>query len=208
VALIKGMLASYAEPLLGTLPTIVTFQYNPAEVTRVLRMEADQPSGTADGKGSALNVSEHPVEEYTLKLELDATDGLARGGPITEVAGISPQLAALEMLMQPVGSSLLGGLLSGGRLADPVGKLPLVLLVWGPGRVTPVRLKTLTVQETAFDELLNPIQATADLSFSVLREVDVGDDDKLAKAAARYYQGSREAKAVIQLAQIPELVSP
>jgi hypothetical protein len=205
VALIKGMLVSYEDPLLGTLPTVVAFQYNPAEVTRVLRMEADTPAAGSDGSGSALNASEHPVEEYTLKLELDATDGLARGGPITEAAGISPQLAALEMLMQPVGSSLLGGLLGGGGLAVPAGKLPLVLLLWGPGRVTPVRLKTLTVHESAFDELLNPIQATADLSLIVLRESDVADGDRLAKAAARYYQGSREAKAVVQLAQLPEL---
>jgi hypothetical protein len=193
VALIKGMLVSYEDPLLGTLPTVVAFQYNPAEVTRVLRMEADTPAAGSDGSGSALNASEHPVEEYTLKLELDAA------------AGISPQLAALEMLMQPVGSSLLGGLLGGGGLAVPAGKLPLVLLLWGPGRVTPVRLKTLTVHESAFDELLNPIQATADLSLIVLRESDVADGDRLAKAAARYYQGSREAKAVVQLAQLPEL---
>ena len=46
--------------------------------------------------------------------------------------GISPRLAALEMLVQPVGSSLLGGLvgglLGGGGAAIPAGRLPLTLL--------------------------------------------------------------------------------
>jgi hypothetical protein len=77
--------------------------------------------------------------------------------------------------------------------------------VWGPGRITPVRLKTLTIHETSFDELLNPIHATADLSFTVLRRDDLARHDTLAQAAASYYQGSREVKAVLQLAQIPEL---
>ena len=79
--------------------------------------------------------------------------------------------------MQPVGSSLLGdlagaltgGLLGGGGAAIPAGRLPLVLFIWGPTRITPVRLKSLTIHETAFDELLNPIHASADLGFTVLR---------------------------------------
>jgi hypothetical protein len=200
VALIKGMLVSYSSPLLGAIPTIVAFQYNPTEVTRVFRLEKDQPSGS----GSARNTREHAVEEYTLKLELDATDGLEREGPLTLTMGISPRLAAIEMLMQPVGTSLLGGLLSEGS-PPATGKLPLVLFAWGPERITPVVLKSLTIHETAFDELLNPIHATADLGFTVLRVSDVPRKDELARAAALYYEGAREAKAVLQLAQIPEL---
>ena len=39
MALIKGILASLDDPLLGVVPTIVPFQYNPTEVTRVFRTE-------------------------------------------------------------------------------------------------------------------------------------------------------------------------
>jgi hypothetical protein len=214
VALIKGFLASYSDPLLGFVPTVVLFQYNPTEITRVFQVTGT--AATADGEptGAARNAVRPASEDYTVKLEFDATDGLEREGPITSVLGIAPRLAALEMLVQPVGSSLLGGLagkLTGGLLgkcgsAVPAGRLPLTLFVWGPGRMTPVGLKSLSIHETSFDELLNPIHATADLSFTVLRVDDLARDDTIARAAAKFYQGAREAKAVAQLAQIPELL--
>ncbi|HEU0195107.1 MAG TPA: hypothetical protein VFQ71_12960 [Gaiellales bacterium] len=214
MALIKGFLASYSDPLLGAVPTVVLFQYNPTEITRVFKVQAPSGAAGSEPTGSARNAVRPAPEDYTVKLEFDATDGLEKGGPVTTVLGMAPRLAALEMLVQPVGSSLLGGLagaltgglLGGGGAAIPAGRLPLTLFCWGPGRVTPVGLKSLTIHETAFDELLNPIHATADLSFTVLRLDDLGKDDTLARAAARYYQGARESKAVLQLAQIPELM--
>ena len=54
-----------------------------------------------------------------------------------------------------------------------------------------------TITETGFDELLNPILATADLSFTVLRVDDLSSDQTVAIAAAKYYQGAREVKAVL-----------
>jgi hypothetical protein len=209
VALIKGILASFDDPLLGVVPTVVMFQFNPTDVTRTFRSESASPGTSAQGDGAALNASNPAPEDYTIKLELDATDGLERGGPLTTAFGISPRLAALEMLMQPVGSSLLGGLagglLGGGGAAVPAKRLPLVLFIWGPTRITPVRLTSLTIHETSFDELLNPIHATADLGFSVLRTVDLPQDATIARAAATFYQGAREVKAVLQLPQLLEL---
>ncbi len=210
--LIKGALASFSDPLLGVIPTIVPFQYNPAEITRVFRTE--EAGATSGASGAALNAARPAPEDYALALELDATDGLEKGGPLTTVFGISPKIAAIEMLMQPIGSSLLGGLagaltgglLGGGGATVPAGRLPLVLFIWGPGRITPVRLKSLTIRETAFDELLNPIQAKADLGFTVLRSGDIPPDDTIAQAAAKYYQGSREVKAVLSLPQILETI--
>jgi hypothetical protein len=214
VALIKGFLASFSDPLLGVVPTVVLFQYNPTEITRVFQVQSPAGAAGAEPTGSARNAVRPAAEDYTVRLEFDATDGLEKGGPLTTAFGISPRLAALEMLVQPVGTSLLGGLagaltgglLGGGGAAIPAGRLPLTLFCWGPGRITPVRLKTLTIHETDFDELLNPIHASADLSFTVLRLDDLGKDDTLARAAASYYQGAREVKAVLQLAQIPELL--
>jgi hypothetical protein len=206
--LLKGMLLSFSDPLLGLIPTVVLFQYNPTEVTRVFQVTAPSAGGAADAGHSA------PMpagETYTLKLELDATDGLEKGGPVTSILGISPRLAAIEMLVQPVGTSLLGdlaGALLGGAAAGakvPSATLPLVFFAWGPARITPVRLSSLTIRETAFDELLNPIHATADLGLTVLRKAELGKDDTIARAAADYYQGAREVKAVASLPQIIEL---
>lgn len=209
MALIKGILASLDDPLLGIVPTIIPFQYNPTQVTRVFSTEGEAASGSA---GSALSAARPAPESYTVKLELDATDGLEKGGPLTTTLGISPRLAAIEMLMQPVGSSLLGelagaltgGLIGGGKATIPAGRLPLVFFIWGPARITPVRLTSLTITETGFDELLNPIHASADLGFTVLRPTDLAKDDTIAKAAATYYQGAREVKAVLSLPQLLE----
>ena len=207
MALIKGILASFDNPLLGVVPTMVMFQYNPTDVTRTFRSESE--GGAQAAGGAALNAAKPAQEDYTIKLELDATDGLERGGPLTTAFGISPRLAALEMLMQPIGSSLLGGLvgglLGGGGATVPAGKLPLILFMWGPTRLSPVRLKSLSIHETAFDELLNPIHATADLGLTVLRTVDLAKDDAMAQAAATFYQGAREVKAVLQLPQLLEV---
>lgn len=203
--LLKGMLLSYADPLLGLVPTIVFCQYNPAEVTRTFTV-------TSTGAGGAARTAPIPAgEEYTLKLEFDASDGLEAEGPLTTAFGISPRLAALEMLMQPVGSSLLGGLV--GKLfgsakkghAIPVGRPPLTLFAWGPTRITPVHVKSLVVRETAFDSMLNPIHATADVGLTVLRTADLPKDEKVARLAADYYRGAREVKAVLQLPQMLEL---
>jgi hypothetical protein len=206
VALIKGLLLSFDDPLLGVVPTVVPFQYNPTEIQRVFRSEGTGAAAQGERSGAALNAAVPPVEDYTLKLELDATDGLERGGPITLANGIAPRLAALEVMMQPVGKSLLGGLLTGGNVTIPATKLRLVLLAWGPLRVTPVRLTALTIRETAFDELLNPIHATADVGLRVLRLADLGEDERFARAAASYYQGLREVRAVLQIPQTAELI--
>ena len=209
--LIKGMLASFDNPLLGAIPTVVLFQYNPVDVTRVFRAEGGDGGGGAGGAThAARNRSQPAPEDYTIKLELDATDGLAKGGPLTTAFGVGPRLAAIEMLMQPVGSSLLGGLAGGllgggGGAKVPAGRTPLVLFIWGPSRITPVSLRSLTIRETSFDDLLNPIHATADVGFTVLRKDDLGKDDTVARAAATFYQGAREVKAVLQLPQMLEL---
>lgn len=203
--LLKGLLLSFSDPLLGLLPTIVPFQYNPTEVTRVFQVAA-----SAASEGGQMNAPKPAGESYSLKLELDATDGLEKGAPVTSLLGIGPRLAAIEMLVQPVGSSLLGdlaGALLGGSSGAtiPAGKLPLVFFAWGPARITPVVLSSLTIRETAFDELLNPVHATADLGLTVLRNADLDAGDTLAKAAADYYQGAREVKAIASLVQILEL---
>jgi hypothetical protein len=196
MALIKGMLVWYADPILHV-PTLIPFQYNPDAITRTLRFESAPRAG--------LDAPRKPVEDYAMTLELDATDGLERGGPLTTLLGVGPRLAALEMLMQPVGTGELAQLLGTGT-STPRGELPFVLFVWGPNRVAPVRLSSLTIKETGFDELLNPIHATAEVGFAVLRSEEIGDT--VSRMAIEYYEGSREAKALIQMAQSVEMLAP
>jgi hypothetical protein len=200
VALIKGMLIAFTETVRNVAPMVVVFQYNPNEMTRTLRVER----AASDTKQAPLAGSQRPAEEYSLTLEFDATDALERGGPITLAMGMTPRLAALELLMQPVAGAAMR--IQGG-MEVPAAKLPLVLFVWGPGRVTPVTLQSLQIQETAFDELLNPIHARVQLSFAVIREADVPNGEMLLEGAASYYQALREVRAQLQVQQLPELMT-
>jgi hypothetical protein len=52
---------------------------------------------------------------------------------------------------------------------------PLAFFIWGPTRVLPVVVTSVSITEQAFDPNLNPIQARVDLSLRVLtyRELDM-----------------------------------
>lgn len=203
MALIDGLLLSFDDPVLGVVPTTIPFQYNPHQVTRVFGSR-----GTDSGPSS--QAADGPAtEEYSLTVELDATDGLEVEGPLTMALGVSPRLAALERLMQPVeGGNLLadalGALGIGGGATVPARRLPVVLFAWGPTRITPVKVSGLTITETSFDTLLHPIHASAELSLTVLHLRDLPEGDVVARAMAEFYSAARDAKAAMVLPQAIE----
>jgi hypothetical protein len=204
------MLLSFDDPLLGVVPNIIIFQYNPVSITRVFT-PPQRADATGGGAGGATRASAQPAKEtYNFTLEMDGTDGLEREGVLTTTFGVGPRLAALEMLMQPVGASplaeLVGGLLGGGGSNIPASRVPLVIMAWGPTRIAPVKLDSLTISETGFDELLNPIHATAQVGLTIMRPSDVDDEDIFTQAAATYYQAARELQAVLSIPQTLELL--
>lgn len=205
MVLIPGMLLSFDDPILGIIPNAIIFQYNPHRVTRVF---SPPRRASADSGGTGLGTSQPAKEAYSLSLEFDATDGLEREGPLTLAFGVGPRLAALEMLMQPVGQSplaaLVGGLLGGGGTSIPASRVPLAIFAWGPTRIAPVKLDSLTINETAFDGLLNPIHATAEVGFTVLRPRDAEGEGDFTIAAATFYQAAREVKALLSIPQTLE----
>jgi hypothetical protein len=173
--ILKGALVAYQLP--GLIPKVVVFQYNPEQVTRSLSPR------TADGggRGDAHRSDGPPDETITLSVEIDAADQLERpeqNGPTVEV-GLHPVLAALEGLLYPafpvvVANQVLAAFGGAFILGEPV---PLALLVWGPARVLPVRVQSLSITEQAFDTKLNPINAKAELGLKVLtyRELSLSD---------------------------------
>lgn len=163
---------------LSPLSRIVVFQYNPDQVTRTLRPRgapAEQQVGPAD----AHRVWGAPTETVTMTVEIDGTDQLETGDPVTAATGIAPQLAALEMLLYPSSTLVIANsamLLAGTiEILPPEG--PLTVLVWGPGRAVPVRLESLTITEQAFDVALFPIRASVELSVQVLSYNDLPPTD-------------------------------
>jgi hypothetical protein len=174
--LLKGALVVFESSV--PVPTnVIVFQYNPDAVTRSLRAEdADEGAAPWLRAGDTQNVLP-PVERLTMTIELDATDELERGGSLAVTTGLHPALAALELLLYPSSKQMLDAkalALFGSAFVRPA-NAPLVLLEWGPLRVIPVRVESLSIVEQAFDQLLNPIRATVDLALRTLTEAELQD---------------------------------
>jgi hypothetical protein len=171
--LLKGALVVYAT----TLPvpsSIVVFQYNPDSMSRTLFDESSGDDPRLPG-GDPTAVLGPPVESFDLTVELDAADQLDAGDPLARNLGIHPALAALELLLYPPADVIIRikGLAKVGIANLTPAELPIVLLVWGLARVVPVRVTSVSVTETAFDEHLNPIQATVSLAMTALTEAQL-----------------------------------
>lgn len=168
--LIKGALIGM-DPV-NPLASVVVFQYNPDTMTR--RLEP-RMSGADGDRGEAVRLSGPPKETITLSIEVDATDQLEQVNPIAVAAGVSPALAALEMMLYPKSALVITNMVLAavGTVEILPAEAPLILFVWGPTRVVPVRLSSLSITEEAYDTLLNPTRAKAELSLMVLSYHDL-----------------------------------
>lgn len=194
--LLKGAIVSL-DPTIGIPLGLITFQYNPDQVTRSLKPQSvgDEPDRT-----EILRLKGPPIETIACTVEIDATDQLAASDPIALAFGIQPQLSALELLVYPSSAVLIANeVLS---YLGTVEILPmesaLTLFVWSKTRVTPVRITSLEITEEAFDPQLNPIRAKVQLGMRVLNVNDVGF---LTPAGALYmvYQMEKEALSLLSL---------
>jgi hypothetical protein len=179
------------------LSRLVVFQYNPDQVSRTLKPRG-APAGQAVGPADAHRLWGAPVETITLAVEIDATDQLETGDPVAATTGIAPQLSALEMLLYPSSALVIANtaLLLAGTIEILPPEGPLTVLVWGPGRVVPVRLESLTITEQAFDQALFPIRATVALSVQVLSYNDLPVTDP-GYALFLVHQVLKEAMATV-----------
>ena len=153
-------------------PTVIAFQYNPATMSRSLK-----PNMVTDGasKAEVRRLEKPPTETITLKAEFDATDGLEVRDPTAVQMGVYPQLSALERLIYPSSAVVIANtvLTTLGFIEVIPPAAPMTLFVWGAKRVLPVKLSSLNIEETAYDERLNPIQASASLTLQVLSYADL-----------------------------------
>lgn len=168
--LLKGALIGVSP--LHPIRNIVVFQYNPDTMTR--RLEARAVSQEGD-RGEAFRLTGAPKETITLSIEIDVTDQLAAGNPLALTTGLHPTLAALETMLYPDSATVIANdILSAiGAIEVIPAEGPMLLFVWGPTRVLPVRITSFSVTEEAYDPLLNPIRAKVELSLSVLSYSDL-----------------------------------
>lgn len=170
--LLKGAIIGLdpAKPL----ASVVVFQYNPDTLSRRITARSSGGNDNAD-RSEAFRLTGPPKEEITASVEIDATDQLEQANPIAVVSGIHPTLAALEMLLYPQSALTIANtaLAMAGNLEIIPPEAPLTLFFWGPARVVPVRITSLSITEEAYDTVLNPIRAKVDLTLQVLSYFDL-----------------------------------
>jgi len=203
---LRGAFLEFGAGLLGALPNIILFQFNPETVSRTPTLV--QPPERAAGQGTidAQQTLGDPSESISFSLRLDATDQLAEVNPIAVASGILPGLSALELLMYPQSAMTLNLFGAGGPQPHqhPPDKVPVVLFFWGPFRLYPVRITSLSFTEMEYDPLLNPIRAEVSVSLDVLTKSEL-DDGSFAEGAYTYTQGVKQVMAAINLANTAEL---
>lgn len=165
---------------------MISLQYNPASLQR-----SYEPQGFGGGS-EPLRIKGPATETLTIEAEIDATDQLEFPDQNQDVVahGIQPQLAALESLINPTSEQLNNNnlLASAGTLEIAPMETPMAVFVWSKNRIVPIRIKTFSITEEAFDTQLNPIRATVSLTMQVLNVNDLGFGHKGGSLFMSYLQ--------------------
>src|SRR5215467_11204345 len=158
MATLKGAFINLGAGLLGGLPNIVIFQFNPERVSRTPRLAQPPTTPVGAGQVDATQQAAEPDESFSFTLKLDASDQLAESNPIAVANGILPVLSALELLMVPRSAMTIDLARLAGRAStkyvNPPSKLPIVLFFWGPFRIWPVTVNSLSITEIEYNTLL------------------------------------------------------
>src|SRR5215831_15746373 len=203
--LLRGALIEYGTSLIGPIPNIVIFQFNPESLSRTLQIPT-RPTGATQRETT--QAGEKTFEKITFKAHFSAANMLDEDKELAKLFGIGPELAALEKMVLP--SSKIAGAI--GAVIDAIGKAlggggdppaqqiprekyPRILFIWGLTRVLPVTIDSMSISELEYDAILNPLRAEVDITLSVI-SVDDCSDDVLAKGALEYSTIAKEAMAI------------
>jgi contractile injection system tube protein len=199
---------------------VIPFRFNPEGLSRSLQIEqaaagqgvegAQKAPGSSATEQAADATSGALKETFSVQVRLDYADREAGRGPgqpgttaETATLGILPEIAALEELMYPTERAA-----SGAEPTAARAKRPTVLLAWGPERVFPVKVLTMTINETMHNRDLCPVRAEVEVGLEVAREGDARGNLAVQQAldfsqrqrrrmAARFYeQASKQSTRI------------
>jgi hypothetical protein len=215
--LLRGAFIEYGTDLIGPIPNVVIFQFNPEALSRSF-VVPPRPNAANDREQS--QAGETVFEKISLRAHFSAADALEEDKFLARTFGIGPQLAALEKMVIPGGkiAGLIGAALDavgdalglGGGEDPPTQPIPRqafprILFIWGLTRIQPVKIESMRINEVEYDNLLNPIRAEVDIEVSVIK-VDDCSDDWLAQGAQTYTELAKEAQAIANLANTAEQI--
>ncbi len=209
--LMRGALIEYGSDFMGPIPNVVIFQFNPETLSRTVQIP---PRSTGATSRETTQAGEPAVEKITLKASFSAADEFGDNKVLARLFGVGTRLAALEKMVYPsndllaaIGAAIGLGGDSGDdpRQSMPRQKLPRILFIWGPYKILPVILESMSITEQQYDFLLNPIQAEVSLTMAV-NAGDKCSDDDIAKGALTYSNMAKDAQAMANLANTAEQI--
>ncbi len=164
--LLKGAIVAFRPPL--PLPDVIPFQINPESLQRTVEANLAEGEGAAD----SFRLAGAPKEAIKVEAVLDSSDDLERG---EGESGLHPRLAQLETLLYPPAATVIANaaLLNAGTIEILPASGPFTVFIWGRARILPVRLKSLSIAEEAYDPQLNPIRARVSMELAVLSYSDL-----------------------------------
>ncbi|GGX79779.1 hypothetical protein GCM10007160_03990 [Litchfieldella qijiaojingensis] len=218
---LRGVLVEYGTDMLGPLPNVVVFQFNPEQLQRSLELPSSASAEDRENRGQREphQVSSVPTETIRLTAHFDASDDLGQNdasSAMPRLFGIGPQLIALEKMTYPSGAG--GGAIGaaidaiGDALGDdsepsqprPREQAPRILFIWGPNRVLPVEVRSMSITEKKFDPFLNPVQAEVQIGLAIASFPE-NSDDVIGKGALDYTNTVKEAQVALNLVRSVEL---
>ena len=189
LAYLRGAFIAYEPGGYPDRKRVIPFRFNPESLSRSVAVDAaPAPSGTegAAPGGAAAPQAESGgdtataiKESFTVLIRVDFADRDEAVRNLNEEFGVAPEIAAIEDLLYPAESESEASS-DGTEPVRPARERPTVLLVWGRKRVLPVRIASLKIDESVYNDHLNPVRAEIEVSLEVL-----GEPEALASPAVR-----------------------
>lgn len=181
---------------------VIPFRINPESLSRTVAVQSGQSGGGVEGaapraaRGSTPEATPDASsgslkESFSVQIRLDFAD---RNGAVTsmdEEYGIAPEIAAIEDLLYPTETESEAAS-DGTEPVRPARPRPVVLFVWGRKRVLPVRIASLKINESVYNNHLNPVRAEIEASLEVLGEADARNETAVRTALDHTDGGRRE----------------
>lgn len=147
----------------GPQPQIIEFQLNPELLKRDIELSESSGGGNKSGQekegmGSDLRTSQSLGQKISIEFMLD-------GKEYPDEEGILPILSAIENLMEP--EKILESVTAADHKNPPF-SLRQVMFRWGNSYIVPVKIESLSVEETDFSPTLIPIRAKVSMEMKML----------------------------------------
>ncbi|MDF2733014.1 MAG: hypothetical protein K0S92_1649 [Desertimonas sp.] len=202
ISYLRGAFIAYEPGGYPDRKRVIPFRFNPEALSRTVALQTGQSGGGVEGaapraaaappaEGSADASAGTIKESFTVQIRLDFADRDESVSGLDEEFGIAPEIAAIEDLLYPAEAET-DASSDGSEPVRPARARPTVLFVWGRKRVLPVKVVSLKIDESVYNNHLNPVRAEIDVSLEVHGEADARNDPAVRSALDHTNASRRE----------------